>query len=1013
MGFQVPPSSSVVRKGLIFFSLAVCFLANTAPAQTAPPEALTFFKNYFVTGDYAVGGIGLRGKGDASGYAPGQIVMSGIPDGAVIVAAFLYWQTIESTPQPSSADGFFQGYAINGKAIGLQTPPCWSGGGATGTSQGAITLRAYRADVRPYLVVNGQYQPNGPFQVRLHDSGSNGNSTPLTEGASLVVVYRTLNAPLKAVVLYDGAWTMNQTTAGMFQTIQGFYQAASPDATPRGRLTHIVADGQANFSEELFFNSTSLAINPFTGASDFSWDNLTFNVTVPDNASSVTTNVAPVGSNFDCLSWGAVVFSTPVKDQDGDGLLDTWEDSHGYADMKDGSWVALPSSDKAIRDIYVQVDYLKTTSTPTHSHLPKQAALDLIGAAFGKQVPKIAIHFDVGNAYQNGDQYIVPFQAGTPAGGNAIDESTFTCHDGTTLCQFPELAGTIRWKGDLQQIKNQYFQHGRKDSYHYLLAGHTLGLAPTTWAAALGTLVSVTNSGGVATIATSTAHGLSAGARVTVTGVMSDFDLDGSYNVQTVPSPTTFTIATHNVTDGAYGIFTSQALGAANAHFSEPSLAVSTGTPKSKSGYSDLAGGDFLTTLGAWLADDPAGCEPNPAASAQVYCNNQVGTTVTQAGTIMHELGHNLMLTHGGFYPATATTAAALGENCKPNFLSVMNYQFQIRGLPGGLVDYSGQRLTNLNEGSLIESASTGGLGHDLDTNALPAYGTRFFGPPNFLDQLLQAQAGGRYMKAHCDGTPLNGDPDTVRVDAPDVTLGVDWNNDTVVGNSTASFDANFNGHSESSLLGYDDWQNLNLRQLAGRRNVAGFSVDIGSSEINPGGGGLDPLGGGGGLDPLGGGGGLDPLGGGGGLDPLGGGGGLDPLGGGGEIDFELANRIIDPPTILPTTTVLSKGCAGKVCVQLNWSAPGFGLIRTYYVWRADVTKTPMSPTNLPVLLKTLTGTPPATTYSDASVKGGVIYLYFVTAALAKNNGANSGNSSAPSNSVKCDINAGVCTLIP
>ena len=47
---------------LLVTSLALLTQAGSSPrAQT--PDALTFFKNYFVTGDYVVGGVGLRGRG--------------------------------------------------------------------------------------------------------------------------------------------------------------------------------------------------------------------------------------------------------------------------------------------------------------------------------------------------------------------------------------------------------------------------------------------------------------------------------------------------------------------------------------------------------------------------------------------------------------------------------------------------------------------------------------------------------------------------------------------------------------------------------------------------------------------------------------------------------------------------------------------------------------------------------------------------------------------------------------
>src|SRR5262249_58902634 len=70
------------------------------PVGHAQADALSFFKNYFVTGDYAVGSIGLRGLGGligTPGIARGAISISGVPAKAEIVAAFLYWQVVSKT----------------------------------------------------------------------------------------------------------------------------------------------------------------------------------------------------------------------------------------------------------------------------------------------------------------------------------------------------------------------------------------------------------------------------------------------------------------------------------------------------------------------------------------------------------------------------------------------------------------------------------------------------------------------------------------------------------------------------------------------------------------------------------------------------------------------------------------------------------------------------------------------------------------------------------------------------
>ncbi len=66
---------------------------------------------------------------------------------------------------------------------------------------------------------------------------------------------------------------------------------------------------------------------------------------------------------------------------------------------------------------------------------------------------------------------------------------------------------------------------------------------------------------------------------------------------------------------------------------------------------------------------------------------NQIGTANSQGGTFMHELGHDLGLHHGG----------SDDRLYKPNYLSVMNYLFQINGVQinkaFGNFDYSDHKF--------------------------------------------------------------------------------------------------------------------------------------------------------------------------------------------------------------------------------------------------------------------------------------------------------------------------------
>ena len=90
-------------------------------------------------------------------------------------------------------------------------------------------LRTYRADVGGALPVDGNGNPiaNSSFEVRLPSSG---NSTPLTLGATLVIIYRIPagaggpSIPLNAIVIYDGDYSQSNTQLTMTQKLQGFYE---------------------------------------------------------------------------------------------------------------------------------------------------------------------------------------------------------------------------------------------------------------------------------------------------------------------------------------------------------------------------------------------------------------------------------------------------------------------------------------------------------------------------------------------------------------------------------------------------------------------------------------------------------------------------------------------------------------------------------------------------------------------------------------------------------------------
>jgi hypothetical protein len=713
-------------------------------------DALKFFNNWFITGDYAVAGTGLsatQGVGTiqmsgvpcVNGIGPSATVVPGALPGpcsvagavpAYPIAAFLYWQTVENTASPVGAQGTFNSFAMNGTLVGSDSSSaCWI------SSAPQQTLRVYRADVLRFLPL-GAAAPhvqlaNGTHRVALGSAAG----VLATEGASLVVIYRIiapgnpLIAPLRSVVIYDGEYTVRNGANPMNQTILGFYQASSTN--PAATMTHIVGNGQPNSRVNLTLNGgtpqTITLDQSFTGAQGASWDNLSLNFALAPNASSASTQ-AVKNSNSDCLSWGTVVTAANVQDTDHDGLLDIWETKGlhrniqaspatfgGCSDYPNEPCVNLPAMGavNGKQDIFIQIDWMHSLD---HSHVPKQSALDAVAKTFAAH--NIALHFDVGPNYQGlGLPYIVPNTPdayGNPLaqGGSDLNESTLVCR--AAKCAYNEQYPVLSFKFGLASVRdgNQslgispHFNQNRKDVFHYALFAHALA---------------------------------------------GPFDLLGR--------PTT-------------------------------------PDPKSVSGEADRPGGDILVTLGLWRSD--------------IAGNDQVGSDLVQAGTLMHELGHNLDLSHGGWNST---------PNCMPNYPSVMNYLYQTRGLTdaNGIehIDYSSGLLPALSESSL-SGQFPGALQYRL----------RYYSPLGPNDPV------GRAAQLHCDGTPISpAEVPAIRQETNGLSV-PDWSNGTVrPGSPIPSLDVNFDGTIGQTFLDQSDWSSLNLQHIGGRPMFGMLSNGVLSSD--------------------------------------------------------------------------------------------------------------------------------------------------------------------------------------
>ena len=983
---------------LLLAGFVCATILSVASFAQAP---LNFGNNFFVTGDYFVAGAHgintnfttINGASYTTGVIsvpdpnPGITGAKQLPKGAQIVAALLYWQTIEKAgvapgATGSGQNGYFRpllysttggpaapGYAFSGTNVSPSSKVSWGPGGCSGTSTGDV-LQTYRADVAASLPLdaNGNPTANGSFQVSLPSAVL---SPPFTLGATLVVIYRILsgaggpNIPLNAIVLYEGDYAQAKPQVTMTQPLLGFYDAAQ---NPVSRLTHIVGHGGIGF-QTVYLNGKPLPslygskLPSFPGYYDLLWDNPTWTFTsastnpanpVTAGSSSATTLVVPSSSVLGCVTEGAVIVSTTVQNSDNDGILDSWKESNppGYCDAAlengvcevgdsaDPGWVPLPGATHGEQDVFLQYDYMCSSMSgglcgaggSNYSFDPRSVVDTQDGLTpHATPIDKVVAAYEKHNIHL----HAIP--------GNAILESQSSCAatditNGSLTCPFPNEPGTVGFSAGLVYIKNQtidtqmgqlgctstdpnpcipVFQHGKKDSYHYALFSHGVGVP--NWFLLDGSLSKVQQSGNTVTFTTSLPHGIAqitqqanyatatdtvcTNGRVTVVFATTNSNLNGTFCVLSNPAPTATTFSITVLGRSTNFTYTSK---------TDPNLAVANGQVTTISGYSDVGGQNSVISLGYGGWGPPS----NPTSDGNKW---QV-----KAGTLAHEGGHTMALTHGGTFLNNLANnpndyTPTYEANCKPNVQTVMSYlfQFDLLAVPGQLnaalqplmvVDYS-EDPPPLNPELIPTLTKSSPEGPGILDNLSYATTAAF--------ELTSYTGGNNSVSPHCNGTPL------LATDKPMTyvqfsTPGFFWS-------SATGEDINFDGNTTDVLHPHNEWEGTPAENGAGLSpglNLQQVSAAGTITAIGPGGaGGFKPGGGASGLYPVGGAGGFKP-----------GGGGFKPGGGSsGEITHQEANSYARPPQDL---SIVQEEASPRF-VDLSWFAPTFGTVVTYNIYQS------------------------------------------------------------------------------
>ena len=227
-------------------------------------------------------GVSLATRAGAP--SSGTITITGLPFGAIVQHAALYWMTIGGPDDTAT----FNGVSRTGTLVGASKDTCWN-------INQLGPNRVYR-----HVFPAGTVTSNGTFTV----GGIGGTGGVDGQGASLVLIYRT-NSPLARtgrVVIRHGALSSTAATPLMSTT----FSLTLPIQPSFVRLNAAVADGQPQFTEgPMTFGGQAISpASAYDGSDGPLWDDDRF--TIPTEQLNAGSNIrvnSLSGGGDDCLAW--------------------------------------------------------------------------------------------------------------------------------------------------------------------------------------------------------------------------------------------------------------------------------------------------------------------------------------------------------------------------------------------------------------------------------------------------------------------------------------------------------------------------------------------------------------------------------------------------------------------------------------------------------------------------------------------------------------------------------------